>query len=321
MDISIKPKVGPKDFFLWLGAMVALYSSVVAFITLTFQYINTAFPDALSYSYDPYSGSIKFAIATLIVTFPLFLVLMRLIRRDISKVAEKSDLWVRRWALYLTIFIAGITIAADLVTLIYYFLDGEVTMRFLLKVLIVLLVAGGGLMHFLADIWGYWITYPARAMYVGWAVAALLVVTVVLGFFIIGSPMDARLYKYDEQKVSDLQNIQWQVVNFYQQKGRLPASLQELVDPISGLVIPVDPQSGEQYSYKAADLSFELCASFNMDARPNAQYQMYARPMSEPELGVDGDLAQSPWNHGPGEMCFDREIDPERYPLYSKGPK
>ena len=29
-----KPKVTPKDFVLWLGAMAALYGGVVSFITL-----------------------------------------------------------------------------------------------------------------------------------------------------------------------------------------------------------------------------------------------------------------------------------------------
>ena len=317
MDTLTKPKAGPKDFFLWLGAMVALYSSVVAFLTLTFEYINNAFPDALAYSYDPYSGSIKFAIATLIVASPLFLVLMRIIRSDIAKVPEKADIWVRRWALYLTVFIAGLTVATDLVTLIYYFLDGEVTMRFALKVLIVLLVAGAGLLHFLADIWGYWLQYPQRALYVSYAVGILILATIASGFLIIGSPMDARLYKFDEQKVSDLQNIQWQVVNFYQQKGKVPTSLQELVDPISGWIVPVDPQTGEEYSYKADGTAFQLCASFNKDSRPDVLG--VSRPIpAVKEPGIDGDLAMSPWNHGPGVMCFDRNIDPERYPPFKK---
>lgn len=317
MDTPTKPKAGPKDFFLWLGAMVALYSSVVAFLTLTFEYINNAFPDPLAYSYDPYSGSIKFAIATLVVASPLFLVLMRIIRSDIAKVPEKADIWVRRWALYLTVFIAGFTVATDLVTLIYYFLDGEITMRFALKVLIVLLVAGAGLLHFLADIWGYWLSYPKRALYVSYAVGILIVATIASGFLIIGSPMDARLYKFDDQKVSDLQNIQWQVVNFYQQKGKVPASLQELVDPISGWTLPADPQTGEQYSYKADGTSFQLCANFNKESRLGALG--VSRPMqSIKEPGVDGDLAFSPWNHGSGVMCFDRNIDSERYPLFKK---
>ncbi|MEK7531197.1 MAG: DUF5671 domain-containing protein [Patescibacteria group bacterium] len=312
-----KPKVTPKDFFLWLGAMVALYSSVVAFLTLTFQYINTAYPDPLQYSYDPYSGSIRFAIATLIVAFPLFLILMRLIRKDIIAHAEKSDLWVRRWALYLTVFIAGCTVAGDLVTLIYYFLDGEVTMRFALKVVMIFLVVGAGFLHFLADIWGYWIKYPGRAASVGIAVAVLLVVTIGSGFYIIGSPMDARLYKFDEQKVADLTNLQWQLINFYQQKERLPTALAELQDPITGFMVPMDPQTGESYTYATDKLSFRLCATFNKESRPMPN--TVARPtMLEP--GVDGDISMSPWNHGVGEMCFDREIDPERYPPYKKTP-
>lgn len=316
MESNSHPKAGPKDFFLWLGAMVALYSSVVAFLTLTFQYINSAFPDPLQYSYDPYSGSIKFAIATLVVALPLFLVLMRLIRKDIVRIPEKSDLWVRRWALYLTVFIAGFTIATDLVTLIYYFLDGDITMRFVLKVLMVLLVASGGLMHFLADIWGYWVKFPARAQYVGWAVAVLVVGTIASGFLIIGSPMDARLYKFDEQKVNDLTSIQWQIVNFYQQKGRLPAALSELQDPISGFIVPVDAQTGSAYTYETDKLAFKLCATFNKDSRPGAQNTV-SRPMPA-EPGIDGDMSMSPWNHGPGVMCFDRALDPERYPQYKK---
>src|SRR4029077_5474016 len=58
------PKVTPKDFFLWAGAMIALYSSVFAFIALLFQYINYAYPDPLAYSYvDPFSGGIRIAMA------------------------------------------------------------------------------------------------------------------------------------------------------------------------------------------------------------------------------------------------------------------
>ena len=139
----MKPKASPKDFFLWAAAMVSLYASVVSLIMLLFSYIEYAFPDALSYV-DPYSTSIRFAIASLVVLAPTFLILMRVIRSDIEGAPEKFDLWVRRWALYFTLFVAGITIVVDLITLINYFLNGDVTTRFVLKVLVVLLVVGGG---------------------------------------------------------------------------------------------------------------------------------------------------------------------------------
>jgi hypothetical protein len=166
------PKTTPKDFFLWAGAMITLYASAVAFIRLVFDYINYVFPDTLNnyYYVDPYSGSVSFEIATLIVLFPIFLVLMRVIRNTMIVDASRRDIWIRRWALYLTVFIAGATIAGDLITLLYYFLSGQdITIRFVLKVLVILLVAGGGFMHFLADLWGYWIQNPNLARRVGWA--------------------------------------------------------------------------------------------------------------------------------------------------------
>ncbi len=169
-------KVTPKDFFLWAGAMVALYGSVTSFITLLFAYINQAFPDALEgsyYYYDPYSGSIRFAMATLIVLVPVAILLLNLIRSDIAKDSGKADLWVRRWALFLTLFIAGFAMATDLIVLINYFLGGEVTARFFLKIAVVLLVAAAIFMHFLADYWGYWIKFPGKARMVGAAARAL----------------------------------------------------------------------------------------------------------------------------------------------------
>lgn len=304
-------KVTPKDFFLWAGAMIALYSSVFAFIALLFQYINYAFPDPLAYSYtDPFSGSIRFAMATLIVMVPVAIILMRFIRRDIESTSGKAELWIRRWALVLTIFIAGLAVVGDLITLINYFLGGDITMRFVLKVAVLLLVASAVFMHFLADFRGYWTANRGRANIVGYAAGVAVLIAIVSGFFIMGSPSQVRMYRFDSQKESDLQNIQWQVVNYWQQKEELPSTEAQLEDPLSGWTMPVDPQ-GQDYRYeKTGDLSFKLCATFNansLDAR-NSE----AMPVRE-----FGSLEGS-FEHGVGETCFDRTIDPERYPPYTK---
>ena len=304
-------KVTPKDFFLWASAMVAIYGGIIAFITLLFEYINYAYPDVLSYYSDPFSGSIRFSMASLLVLVPVAVLIMRLIRSDIARDSSKQDLWVRRWALYLTLFIAGTTVVVDLITLINYLLGGELTIRFILKVATVLLVAGAAFLHFLADLRGYWSQYPARAKIVSWAVGVVVVAAIASGFLIMGSPNQVRLYRYDGQKVSDLQNIQWQIVNYWQQKQTLPNSLTELEDPISGATIPLDPQSKEAYTYrKTGALTFELCALFN--AESNNEVASLAR---DPYYyGVESEN----WQHVSGEVCFERTIDPERYPPYKK---
>jgi len=104
---NTKPKATPKDFFLWLGAVVTLYASVGALITLLFQYIDYTFPDPLQYYVDPFNTAISFAMASLIVLVPASVVLFRLIRSDIARDPSRNEVWVRRWALVLTLFLAG----------------------------------------------------------------------------------------------------------------------------------------------------------------------------------------------------------------------
>lgn len=305
-------KVTAKDFFLWVGAVASLYGGVVAFISLIFDYINTAFPNPVrdAYYYDPYFQSISYETATLIVLTPLFLVLMRIIRRDIQADASRNETWVRRWALVLTLFLAGAAMVVDLIVALTTYLQGEaVTIAFLLKVLTVLLVAGAGFLHFYADIRGYWQREPGRAKLVNYGVGAVVVAAIVAGFFIIGTPQELRRLKQDNIRVQDLQNIQWQVVNYWQQKESLPAALGEVADPLSGYSIPADPKTGEAYGYtRTSPLDFQLCATFE---REGGQNYSVAKPV------MDGGIEDN-WQHGAGEVCFDRSIDPERYPPYNR---
>lgn len=299
---------------MWAGAMLALYAGVIAFISLLFSYINHAFRDtALGYYYDPYQSGVAYAMASLIVLAPVFLILMRTIRRAIERDPSRAEVWVRRWALFLTVFFAGATIVVDLIVLLNTFLSGEeLSVRFLLKVLVVLLVASAGFMHFLADIWGYWSKFPAYARYINWATGLLVVLTVLAGFLIIGSPAEQRAYRIDAQRISDLQSIQQQVVYIYQQKEKLPASLAELNDPLSYYTVPMDPKTRESYGYRATGaLSFEVCAVFDTEGNASGKDISYPEPVMF--QGMDGN-----WEHGAGQTCFARTIDPDLYPPYPK---
>lgn len=306
-----KPKVTPKDFFLWAGAMLALYISVFSFVSLIFSYINFAFPDALDYSYDPYSSAMRASIASLVVLFPLAVFLMRVIRTSIQKDPTRDDIWVRRWALVFTIFIAAAGAAVDLITLINYFLGGDLSTRFVLKVALVFLVAAGFFMHFLADLRGYWSKNPRYALFVGFGAGAVVIVSIISGFFIMGTPGQVRLQRFDDQKVSDLQNIQYQIINYLQTKQVLPMNLRELEDPLAGYVLPKDPQSGQDYGYRItkAPYSFEVCADFNTDSKTGST-------AASPALHIGGADAET-WRHVASQTCFERTIDPDKYPPFN----
>jgi len=144
----------------------------------------------------------------------------------------------------------------------------------------------------------------------------------------MGTPGQVRLYRFDDQKVQDLTNIQYQVLNYYQTKGSLPASINDLSDPLAGFTVPTDPQAADdpegnmyQYSYQVkGTLSFAICATFNSESQPNSMYSTgRSMPVAPDSVGSKGlDLNAQPWTHAPGKVCFTRTIDPARYPLFNK---
>lgn len=301
-------KTTPKDFFLWAGAMVSLYWSVVAFISLFFNYIDRAFPDPLTLSYvDFSSGSVRFEMASLIVLVPIFFVLMYFIRRSIIVDATRAEVWVRRWALYLTLFVSGLMIVGTLIFLINDFLSIDVTRAFLYKTLLIIAVASIGFMHFLADVWGYWQQHPDYARNIAVGIVVLVIATIASGFMIFGTPQQARMYRYDDQKVTDLYNIQQQIIEYWQRESKLPDQLNVLNDDTAGYTVPTDPQSKILYEYKIIDKNtIQICANFNNPTQEGQSQPMMYTPY--------GDSSSDSWYHGMGRTCFTRTIDPKRYP-------
>ncbi len=297
----------PRDVFLHLLAIVTLYWSAVSFITLLWQTINYFLPDVLNYYPGSVTEPLRFAVASLIIVFPVFLITSWYLNKIYRKESVVRESKIRKWLLYLTLFIASITVIVDLVMVVLNLLSGETTLKFILKALSVLVVA--------VVIFGYYLDdvrkeTPAKsAKYYAGISVVIILIGVVGAFFIIGSPKTANLVKLDQQKISDLQETQYQIVNYWQRKEALPISLAVLSDPISGFNVPVDPQTNQPYEYIVKDsenLSFLLCATFNKEG---ANMYGETRPMSIPEKGY----AEN-WQHGVGRACFERTIDKQLYP-------
>ena len=311
-------KVTPRDFFLWAGSIIALYVSTVSLLALWFAYIDRLVGEVPAYA-DPFSTGMRVAVASLIIIFPLYLYLTRILHQDVRHHQEKKDLWVRRWLLVLTLFGAVVTIVIDLIVLLNTFLGGEeLTASFLLKVLSVLVVVGGDFYYYMHEVRGPWDKKEGGSKAIAFGVAAVVLASVVAAFFIIGTPRELRLMRYDQEKVSALQTIQWQVTNHWQQKERLPQTLAELNDPIGGFVVPTDPQATEDaqfvydYNMKGPRV-FELCAFFNQKSLATEKGTV-ARPVTTDYYSPETEY----WEHDAGRVCFERTIDPERYPPYTK---
>jgi len=301
-------KITAKEFFLHIANIALLYAGTIALLNILFRVINTAFPQVSEYGYYG-PTSISFPVATLIVVFPLFLFIANILRKGYTEDPSRMEFPIRKWLMYLTLFIAGAVLAGDVVTLIYYFLDGqELTTAFILKVLSVLVVAGSIFGYYTDDLKDK-LTKSRRNM---WRILAVVLVlgSIIAGFSVLGTPGSQRMYRLDGQKVSDLQEIQWQVINYWQQKGVVPDSLDQLRDPISGFLIPVDSESGESYGYKkTGDLSFELCAVFNKISQGANKFNSRIAPPNSMLKSEEN------WAHDVGLECFSRTIDRDLYPV------
>ena len=129
----------PRDVFLHVLMIGGLYAAVISFLVLMFQYVNVGIPDPLKFDgYYYYTGaydSIRWAIAVLLVVFPVFLSLSRLLERDFTLHPEKRESRIRRWLIYFTLFLAAVTVIISVILLIYNFLGGDLTLHFFLKMM------------------------------------------------------------------------------------------------------------------------------------------------------------------------------------------
>ncbi len=304
------PKSTPKDVFYHLLAIAALYVSVVSFITLLFQYVNVLFPDQLQFYFEGAMDAIRRATAALLVVWPVYILMSWLLGKDMALEPAKREVKVRKWLVYLTLFIAAITIIVDLVTLIYNFLDGELSARFYLKVLVVLVVAGAVFGYYVWDLRRSANVSSQKPRTIAGAISVAILLTIIAGFFIIGSPALQRARRFDDRRVSDLQTLQNEIINIWMQKDILPAQLNDLKDSISGFVPPVDPETREAYEYiVTGPLSFNLCANFKTDKAVNGSTR-YPKAAPYP---IGAQYGQN-WEHTATRTCFNRVIDPLLYP-------
>lgn len=294
----------PRDFFLYLLATVTLYVSVISGLMLLFQFINLAFPDPLDYAVGV-RASIRWGAAMLTVLFPAFAFTTRFLHRDLRNHPEKAGYRIRKWLLYFTIFVAALVVIGDLITLLFNFLNGDLTVRFLLKILAVGLVAGLVFGYEMWDVRRTSFQPTSGNRTVSWSLAGIILVVIVAGFYLSGSPFEQRRVRFDEQRLIDLQQIQYQVIDYWIAKTALPESLGEVQSPLTGFVLPTDPDTREQYGYeRLGTLTFSLCATFDTTSESASKNRdSYAMKLGRMDF----------WDHGTGKVCFERTIDPDLY--------
>lgn len=323
-----KSKLTPKFFFISLGVLVSLITSVSSFLVLLFEVLNKKFPEVLNstyiYGYNFYNfETIRASLATIIIFFPIFILLSYLWNKESKKEMSSVSLIIRKWMVYLILFLASLVIIIDLVTLVRYFVSGEITNRFIFKVIGTLFIAGLIDLYYILKInlknnkskkLGLPLSIISGLLFAG---------LIICSFSVMGSPSKQRDLRLDEQRVNDLQNIQYQIINYWQQKETLPNTLADLNNPLSGRSLSVDPEfeKGFVYEYEVkGKLSFDICATFSEEMPKGWQeygdrgvrVSMVMQEAKPNEIEYAYGLNSS-WDHKIGRTCFTRIIDKDLY--------
>ena len=155
-DLTGRPMPTPKggsgesarDAFFYLLMIITLAIWTQALGQLAFIFIDHLVPDPLDRGFSDPSLQVAFCLARLIVAYPVYLWVMRRLNGELAAHREKYFSGVRKWLTYLTLWIVALIAIGTLIAFLTSFLQGDLTTRFVLKVLVILLLDGGVLWYY-----------------------------------------------------------------------------------------------------------------------------------------------------------------------------
>jgi hypothetical protein len=143
-----------KDAFLYLLSFATLATWTIGLGSVVFTLIEWWIKDPLSQnnSYDNSYYEIAVSLACIIVSFPVYLLTMHFINRELQAHPEKLESSVRKWLTYIALLFAAVVVVGDLITFLTYFLRGELSARFVSKVATVLVISGGVFWYYMGSL-------------------------------------------------------------------------------------------------------------------------------------------------------------------------
>lgn len=134
------PNVSPAEFALYTLLYGALAFSAVHLVGLMHELIDLMTEGSEVVGYD-----LRWSVASLIVSVPLFAVLLRRDRRNLAKEPGTRRSIVRNWISHIAVVVTAIVLLGVLVSVIFRLLSGDLTGAYVAKALAVAVVGAGAL--------------------------------------------------------------------------------------------------------------------------------------------------------------------------------
>ena len=257
-----------KFAFFYMLSLVALVFMSLATGMIIFQIINKTIADVLEkYSGQYNDGQMKFAISALIISAPIFYLVMRQIFKNLVKGDLDKDSSIRKWLTYFVLFVSSVVMIGWLIGTLNNFMSGELTAKFMLKALTAIGIAAAVFSFYFYDIKRDKVKHHKDRVVQIYLYGSLAVVSLAFvgSLFVVESPAVARNRRLDNAILDDFSQINSAINTYYQDKKVLPENLDLLRSDFNYINNDTlnDPKNNQPYGYHIlADKKFELCADF-----------------------------------------------------------
>ncbi len=296
-------KQNAKFAFFYMLSLVALIFTALATGMVIFQIINKKIIDVLALAPGGFDqGVLKFAISAIIIAGPIYFVMMWLINKDILTGKLEKDSGIRKWLTYFILLISAVVMIGWLIGTINSFLNGELSLKFILKSLTSILISAAVFSYYLYDIRRKDVTKNnniIRTYFYG--SVAVVSIALIASFFFIDSPLQVRLQKYDQNIINKFSQIDYAINAYYGENNKLPADLNVILEGGPSAVYSLidsdisDPATGKAFEYKiSAKDTYELCATFKTENKTKAE---------DKSIYVD-----TRWLHDAGYQCLKQRV-------------
>ncbi len=151
--------------------------------------------------------SLRWSMAALIIFTPAFLWLHQKNARNSAANPASKYGGVRRWLTAIAIFAAAMTLLCDAIYLLYRFLDGDLTTRFITKSCAVALLSLVVIQYFRQDRQDHEGISKLDRLFARWLATGLAALVLAWSFWTIGGPAQGQMEHRDRIRVSDMRKL------------------------------------------------------------------------------------------------------------------
>jgi hypothetical protein len=203
-------KNSAKFAFYYMLSLVALIFMAVSAGVIIFQIINKHFTDPIGLFQGMFSAdALRFAISALFISSPIFFIITWQIFKNLFSGNLDEESGVRKWLTYLILFASAVVMLVWLIITMNNFLRGELTVKFALKALTSLVIAGAIFVFYLYDIKRKDIKGKKDKVISIYSYSSIAIVAAIfiISLFFIESPAVSRSRNHDDLVLNNLDQI------------------------------------------------------------------------------------------------------------------